>query len=57
MTRALALTLLRILIVVAACLFGVYWLVIRDMYYTPVEALRSGHGWPPASVHMVVPWP
>lgn len=57
MTRALALTLLRILIVVAACLFGVYWLVIRDMYYTPVEALRSGGGWPPASVHMVVPWP
>lgn len=57
MTRALALTLLRILIAVGVCLFGVYWLLIRDMYYTPAEALRSGSDWPPASVHMVVPWP
>ena len=57
MTRALALTLLRILIAVGVCLFGVYWLLVRDMYYTPAAALRSGSDWPPESLHMVVPWP
>lgn len=57
MTRALLMSLLRILLAVVVCAGGAYWLLVKDMYYTPAAALRSGSQWPPVSVHMVVPWP
>jgi branched-chain amino acid transport system substrate-binding protein len=57
MTRALALSLLRILIALAVCVGGGYWLLVKDMYYTPASELRAGREWPPASVRIVVPWP
>ena len=57
MTRALLMTLLRILIAVVVCAGGGYWLLIKDMYYTPAGELRAGREWPPTSVHIVVPWP
>jgi branched-chain amino acid transport system substrate-binding protein len=57
MTRALALSLLRILIALAVCVGGGYWLLVKDMYYTPTSELRAGREWPPASVRVVVPWP
>lgn len=57
MTRALAMSLLRILIAAVVCLGGGYWLLVKDMYYTPASELRAGREWPPQSVRMVVPWP
>jgi branched-chain amino acid transport system substrate-binding protein len=57
MTRALLMTLLRILIAAVVCLGGGYWLLIKDMYYTPASELRAGREWPPQSVRVVVPWP
>lgn len=57
MTRAFLVSLLRILIAIGACLYGGYVLLVKDMYYTPPSELRAGGEWPPASVHMVVPWP
>ena len=50
-------SLLRILIAVVVCAGGGYWLLIKDMYYTPAAELRAGREWPPSSVHVVVPWP
>jgi branched-chain amino acid transport system substrate-binding protein len=57
MTRALLMTLLRILIAAVVCLGGGYWLLVKDMYYTPASELRAGREWPPKSVRIVVPWP
>lgn len=57
MTRALLMSLLRILIAGVVCLGGGYWLLVKDMYYTPPSELRAGRQWPPQSVRVVVPWP
>jgi branched-chain amino acid transport system substrate-binding protein len=57
MTRAFLISLLRILVAAVVLLGGAYWLLIKDMYYTPASELRAGREWPPASVRMVVPWP
>lgn len=57
MTRSLAVLLLRILLAVVVCAGLLYWLVVKDMYYTPTALLRAGSAWPPPSVKVVVPWP
>jgi len=57
MSRSFLMLLLRILVVVAVIGGIAYWLVARNMYYTPAADLRAGSAWPPASVKIVVPWP
>lgn len=57
MTRTFALLLLRILLAIVVSAGVVYWLLVRNMYYTPASALRSDNEWPPQSVKVVVPWP
>jgi branched-chain amino acid transport system substrate-binding protein len=57
MTRSLAMSLLRVVLVVVVSIGVLFWLVLKDNYYTPAAQMRGGVEWPPRSIKIAVPWP